>query len=235
MEIFKYSLEFYVLLLRRKVLFSMSRWGDGEFNCIFGVAGENCDHHQYFPEMGVDLLRSLKSGLPYYRALVHIAFKELGQDRISKFLAENEISCTWVDGDVFLQRSAEGTLFPFIEILRERNVLYVGPSHLRSISPWVFPVVEFIEVPDKDCYLTKIDTEAKIIKSVSNHQIDIILFSASMATNVMIDDLYESVGMSCTMIDVGSLFDIYAGRKSRSTHTRITNWGELIQKNIGEE
>ena len=34
-----------------KEMYSFSRWGDGEWLCLLGAKGMNCDKHQYFPEL----------------------------------------------------------------------------------------------------------------------------------------------------------------------------------------
>ena len=47
-------------------------------------------------------------------------------------------------------------------------------------------------------------------------------FSASMATNVMIDELYPIVGDKCWMIDFGSIWDPFIGNMIRSHHLKYT-------------
>jgi len=42
--------------------------------------------------------------------------------------------------------------------------------------------------------------------------------SASMATNVIVDELYDVIGDRCTMIDFGSIWDPFVGVMSRSYH-----------------
>ena len=42
--------------------------------------------------------------------------------------------------------------------------------------------------------------------------------SASMATNVIVDELYEQIGDKCWMIDFGSIWEPYIGRTTRSYH-----------------
>jgi len=59
----------------------------------------------------------------------------------------------------------------------------------------------------------------------------VYLFAASMAANVMIHNLFEELGESNSLIDVGSLFDIYAGVKSRSIF-EDRDWSEIIRNNL---
>ena len=48
-------------------------------------------------------------------------------------------------------------------------------------------------------------------------------FSASMATNVIVDELHSVVGDKCWMIDFGSIWDPFVGNITRSYHHRYEN------------
>src|SRR5210317_64019 len=41
--------------IRSGIHFAFSRMGDGEFDCILGNTGANCDGHEYYKEMGIEL------------------------------------------------------------------------------------------------------------------------------------------------------------------------------------
>ena len=43
--------------------------------------------------------------------------------------------------------------------------------------------------------------------------------SASMTSNVIIDELYDTIGDKCWMIDFGSIWDAFIGDKTRSYHS----------------
>lgn len=49
--------------------FSLSRFGDGELNAIFGEKGANCDGQQYFPDLGSRLREILERRLGYLMGL----------------------------------------------------------------------------------------------------------------------------------------------------------------------
>ena len=52
---------YYIEKIKKKENFSFTRWGDGEWFCVMGVNGQNCDGHKYFPEMRKLLNNALKN------------------------------------------------------------------------------------------------------------------------------------------------------------------------------
>ena len=82
---------------------------------------------------------------------------------------------------------------------------------------------DFIEVPEIDCYLEKENIKKEIKKLTKKYKKPIFGFSASMATNVIVDELYDKLGDKCWMIDFGSIWEPYIGKVSRSYHHRYTN------------
>ena len=62
------------------------------------------------------------------------------------------------------------------------------------------------------------------ILNITNKKKDILFaFSASMATNVIVDELYPTIGQDCWMIDFGSIWEPYVGKFTRSYHHRYEN------------
>jgi hypothetical protein len=155
-------------------------------------------------------------------------------DQIEKFFSKHNIDHDWYWSDVFHRANCKGQLFPIIDVCRKRKMIYVGPKHIGKVRKKVFgkAVVRFVEVPLPDCCLA----EDKILKQLSDaiqkEKPDIVGFSAAMLTNIIMDKLYEET--DCHMIDFGSVWDIYAGVKSRSMFRKGKNWPDLIKKNLGE-
>ena len=46
-----------ILKLRNNDPFHLSRWGDGEFLCMLGAKGHNCDDHDYTDELSHELYK----------------------------------------------------------------------------------------------------------------------------------------------------------------------------------
>lgn len=231
----RYDVSTYALWLNEGHHFGLSRWGDGEWACLLGDQGENCDRHQYFPSLRDDLRRALIYNRAYQRGWLTVA-KNAGMDRIEAFLGKLEargIDITWVDGDVLLAASVRGQLAPFIQALRARRVLYVGPQTLAALPGVIgWKMAGYITVPDANAYLDKERIRNEIVRHLGARPVDVIGFSAGMLSNVLIDELWPIYNHRVTMIDFGSMFDIYCGVRSRS-HNRKGNWARLIAKNLG--
>lgn len=234
MVVDKHGLGYYVDLITNRKPFSLLRYGDGEWNCMLGLKGANCDGHQYFPEMGQDLITSLQHNYNAYYGWLTVSH-HAGMEAILDLIGKNNILVRWVNGDVFLEASCAGKMWPFIRIIRKRRVVYVGPRHLLGLrDKGVFSPMRFIEVPLINCYLDRARIMKEVIRAAKMDNPDIILFSAGMPTKVMIDQLYPQIGGKITMIDMGSVFDPYVNVISRK-HARLIDWKTIIPLNLGEK
>jgi hypothetical protein len=218
--------------------FALSRYGDGEWAAIFGIEGENCDHHKYFPEMGIDLLDTLRSHHkePYYYGMVRIAITVFGK-RIQTFITRQGLNQFWIDGTAMADASKAGKLYSLIDLLQHRKILYVGPAYLNTqeFRKKLFVPAKYIEVPAVDCYLQKeklVETIAQ--ECLSDTSYDLIGFSAGPATEIMMWELWTYLKASVTMIDFGSLWDGFVGNPSRK-YQKDPSWKELIDRNLQYE
>ena len=57
--------------------FSLSRFGDGEWNAVLNVIGENCDGHQYFQDMRIALKQVFEKKNNYYNGIQPLANRQL--------------------------------------------------------------------------------------------------------------------------------------------------------------
>ncbi len=224
-------LSYYVTMLAEGKPFSFSRFGDGEWNAILDKPGENCDGHAFFPELGADLREALVRNLKYLYGMQMRAIKCMGRE-MRQFLDKNKTCVDWQDADVFHYCNNAGTLFPLVRRLREMKVVVVGPSHLRGLDNFVFPLAGFIEIPLKNCYLGRENIYRRILEYHEKSGPAVYAFSASMTTNVLIHRLYPALGTTSWLIDFGSLWDVYVGVKSRSGYEK-EDWTARIQKNLG--
>jgi predicted glycosyltransferase len=227
----EYKLDFYISLLKESTPFSFARYGDGEWNAILGKKEKNCDQHENFPALSKDLQNALINKGQYFYAIQPRAIKNQSKEILS-YLKVNKIKILWHDSDVFHDANLKSKLYPLIEQLRKMNVIVVGPKHLEKISPKVFKFANFIEVPSINCYLKK----DEIIKEISQHAESnnhyVFALSASMLSNVIIHELFLRFGKKHWFIDFGSIWDIYAGVKSRGYFCK-DKWEKRIIKNLG--
>ena len=198
---------------------------------MLGRQGANCDGHEYTPALGSDLRNALLHPLPYFYAMQPRAIKTDGRE-IGSFLVDNNVRIPWHDADVFHTANGAGKLFPLVNQLRAMKVVLVGPPHLRKICDTVFACDNFIEVPQVNCYEKKDDIRRAMLEYGTSHGPAVFALSASMTANVLVHELFPLLGATCWLLDLGSLWDGYAGVQSRLYFGK-GGWKEMAAKNLG--
>lgn len=199
--------------LKKGENFSLSRFGDGEWSAILGFRGENCDGHKYFPELSNDLACILKSNPEYYLAS-HLKTSDRIRKEVEKYIKDSNISVNFsCSSDIFHIAFVKEKMVLLFDSLKDREVLIVGPDYLMSSSKIRY--YAFIEVSKNNCFLQTKDIIPRIRKSLKKNIV--VIFCASMASNVWIDKLYSP---DYTLIDFGSALDPYCGVLSRSFHRK---------------
>ena len=216
MQITKYPLEFYADMILEKTPFSFSRYGDGEFTCMFSPGtGKNCDKHKYFDGLSRDLLMAfnecVKSNL-YFIGIQRLAMSIMGQ-KIEALVGNSNIA--FHDSDVFHRANHETYgLAPLIDALKSVDLIMVGPAHLAPVAKNL-GAIQFVEVPLMNCYLEIDSIQERISKAIPKHKYVCVAFSSGMPTNVMIHRLHNS---EISLLDLGSIWDPYMGILSRRYH-----------------
>ena len=62
----------------------------------------------------------------------------------------------------------------------------------------------------------------------------VFAFSASMATNVIVDEMYDEIGDQCWMIDFGSIWEPFVGKITRSYHRRYPTLSDGTAESASE-
>lgn len=199
--------------LKDREAFSFSRWGDGEWNAVLGVTGANCDGHQYFPDMGKRLREIIQRKPGYTLGMQPHSMSERYKnfDRLKEFLKTVDIQ--WANADIFHHASINGEIGKLIEAVKERYLIIVGPAHLSKI----FDCVHII-TPPINCWLNYEEIRQQIDFHIDGVNNAVVLFSASMMSNVLIDDFHDR---HHTLIDTGSVFDPYCNVFSRTYHFNL--------------
>jgi hypothetical protein len=185
---------------------SFSRWGDGEWFNIEKRPGSNCDGNIYYPDLG-DALKAVASvKQPYY----------MGKQKATGcYSAADDFDQDWIHSDIFHWASIEGQLDLLWNSLKDPFVVYIGNDDLKTL-----PFINgFINIPPNNVWLQR-DKLMEIIKGTIKDRHTTYLFSAGMATNVFIDELYR-FNSENSYIDVGSVFDPYVGKCTRSYHRNL--------------
>lgn len=211
-----FSYEDIISNLQNQVNFSFSRFGDGELAAIFNLGkSQNCDKHKMFPDMRKALYNVLLSKPKY-----HVGLQRLGYHQYKEKVEELNVS--WCLADTLHKASIKNKLNKFFDVLKIRDVVLVGPSYLEKLRENKFLQPRIIlHIPEVDCWLKTKQVIEFLSKQCNVKQNTVILFCASMATNIWIDELYMHYKNTITMIDCGSVFDPYCGKSKRSYHNSI--------------
>jgi hypothetical protein len=202
--------------LRSPAPWAWSRWGDGEWSAILGRGTANCDGQAYVPALRDDLRRVLLGRPHYLLGLQPLAVDRFGS-AIARWLSTHDLDLPWWNADVFHDLSKAGALIDFIEPLRQRTVLLVGPAHLRALTP-VLPYADVLEIPDRDAYAALPRLRSQLGAALDRHGSDVVVaLSAGMSAKILID----AYATRATLIDFGSVWEPYVGRANRSYHAPL--------------
>jgi hypothetical protein len=260
MNIISHPLSYYVDLLKENKPFCFVRYGDGEWLTILGFYGlHNSNGCTFTRELSEDLRAVLKRQNPYYHAILKVAKRErdvnfngglvpYGLSSISKFLDDNKIGLYWYNGDVLLNANLEGKLWPLIEQIRKRRILYIGNERLRGLNGrgvGLFDFITYIQVPPQNTHSIKAQLVETVKTFIPKYKIDFIGWSAGLASKVFIDEVFMAYP-DVTQIDFGSTFDAFfdplphikaMGRNGSRSYIRNGgyDWSKLLKQNKGEQ
>jgi len=218
MKLIKHEVDFYLNKLKEGEFFSFSRWGDGEWLCATGSSGMNCDRHIYFDELKRGLNNALINDKGYYKAIWDFEHGQIKRvlNIILTHVNQLDVKTDWVDAGIWENLVLVGGIEKLKEQLENMNFIMISNNDKRRIN---LKYVDFIEIPKINCFLEKERIKNDILEMVNKYDKPVFGLSASMATNVIIDELYDEIGNKCWMIDFGSIWDPFVGINSRSYHS----------------
>jgi len=222
------GLQWYADKLNAGERFSFARYGNGEWDLVLGQGTRTGSGSQKFSP---DLREAMRNTLMTRRmGNYHLAIQSTGYLKrlglltpAQRWLEDNAPATEWYNGEVFHKASRRGRLRLLVKALEERFTVVVGPPWLRRL-----PFADaFILVQSKNCW----QDVGAIAAQVRMHQDCVVSFSAGPAAKVLIHRLYPEMGEHSWLIDFGSVWDPYCGKKSRRYHGRMTK--KIIEKNLG--
>lgn len=242
----KLTLQALISNIKLDLPFSFSRFNDGEMVAIFKSLNMsnrfdqhkmNMDYHQYFYEMGVELYEAWKYKADNYfkQSSPGYTRKTWFKDCMEKIFNENPDNSVW-SNDVFHEALRENPMMfrSFINELQNSGnpIILVGPEYLSGLT-WL-NYKKLINIPQVDCYLAKDSILYRIRKHVTKHGENgkwpcIVLFSASMTTNVLIHNLHQEFGKDHFFIDVGSLWDCFFFHSRKEINQRSPIKREIVK------
>ncbi len=172
--------------LRNNEPFHLSRWGDGEFLCMLGKEGKNCDGHDYTPILSEELNRvwaDIEECEPNQFHLVQPhALRTV--EGIESFINGKHFDSS----DLFVKASQNGELGKLFAALKDKYVVLVAPKRFEDWD--LFKVSEHIVIPDRNCFESFDDTDDAInyaaLRACDSAFPVVVLYCAGMMTNVLI-------------------------------------------------
>lgn len=193
-------------MLELGINFKFARYGDGEFFCMSGKIGHNCDKHEYFPELGIALNNAFRDDPDYMVGIQPLSVSG------GLFQKIDYVPKNIYDADTLHSASIDGKLDLFIDAFKDRNVILIGPKHLVGFGG----IYKHILIPNLNCW-NDYDRVSYEMDSLFKPDC-VFLLCASMMSEVLIDDFRYH---KCTMVDCGSVFEPYVNRMTRSYHYKL--------------
>lgn len=209
--------------------FSFARYGDGTFLSLLGAEGWNCDGARVGSYQAAELEASILDD-----TIVHGMGNLAVEVGAGDWLERKKIDIEWFDCNVMNTASHEGKLAPFVKWLRKRQIVFLGPPHLRRLK--AFPVLSFIDVHPTDAFEQLEELEVMAEYAVGREVADTVLISAGPAAPPLVSRIHRNLPY-LNVIDTGSIWDLYVGVLSRKIHRRMskTQVERLGMLNFGQE
>lgn len=191
--------------LRHRKPFAFSRWGDSEINAVLAKKGKNCDGHEYFVRMGLELKAILYNEQPYMMAIGPLA---------AKMHHEVLPDIDWHNAAALADASIQDGMKDFFEVLERRRVDIVIVGHESLVK--VNLTFAHVPVPEKDAWLQYDRIMSDIKSQIGPHSV--VLLCCGMMSGILLHELYKD---GITVIDAGSVFDPYVNRITRGYHKSL--------------
>jgi len=215
----------FIKMLEKEEGFSFIRMGDGEWGLIFkkdpkfSVIKRRWNDSIFLDYFSTNLKKIAKKENNYYFGIQPYALRLYTND-ILEIIPDN---ADFSNADAFHKASKSEEIYNFFNILKKRNVLVIGREYLKDLNKY-FNFNHIIS-PDKfwnEKDLSFIDEiEYKIEKEINERDNIVILYSAGVASKLILDNMYNKYGNKITQIDTGSIFEPYIGLNIRKYHKTI--------------
>jgi hypothetical protein len=235
MKLIKPGLQYYVERIRNNQPFTFSRYGDGEWSAILNdrrLRTGSDSHSLKVPSMQKALRHSLRYAPRKRNYIVAMRGTVRMHDAADEWVNRCAPGLRWHDCTVLYKASKNGHLYPFIKAIRESHLpkIVIGPTRLRKLNGKVFKLAAFVEIPVRDCW----GEHRRIIEQVLNFgKPAIITITAGPPAKVFAWWLYKEIGEHSFIIDVGSLWDIYSGKRTRAYMRKMSP--ATIRRNLHGE
>lgn len=219
----------YAGLIRDRIHFAQAAYRDGEWYCMLGHPGGNCNGEKYDPELGRLLMDSLTHPVGQWCVFWEphptkgIAIRE----KAVAWLQANNPPVSWIPDRPIGRANEQGHARPIFQAMRTRRVILVGPQHLAGLDLFDF---EHVVVPDGTAWKER-GRICREVRSLAQGNA-LVLFAAGMATNVMVHELWPDLRGTATLLDIGAALDPYVGVYSRGEYQTERWQREIMPQNL---
>lgn len=210
----------------KKENFSFMRIQDGEWTCIFKIEPHYTNKmatreksKKFIDELSIKIFDIIKKK-PKYHIFVNAGTFDERVNLVWPYLKPLENLGV---GEIFRRVSVETGLYDFVEALKSRDVILVGPNWLNKLEDFNFT---HIITPFPDLY--RVENEIRITEEVDYsistliNKNPVILYSCGLLAKVLIDRFYTKFTTQITQIDMGAIWDPYCGKITRPYHKKVT-------------
>lgn len=227
-----YIIDDYVEAINDHTRFIQANYGDGEWSCILGIQGENCNGEHYIRPLQLELIKTLQEPIEGFFWYGSNPGSKL-QKAVTQWLTRNNtLQRSWVYKEIISGANVKGNLKGFIKAVRKRPSILIGPKHLRHVDVhkiWNFRAQ--VNVPSQDAFLAIDRTYKDVQDTIASCDPDLMLVCSGMASKPLIYRLAKQYPY-CTIIDMGATLDPYAGVYSRSGYRKEEFQKTNYYKNI---
>lgn len=220
----------YEALIADRVHFAEAGYRDGEFYCMLGAGGSNCNGERYTPELGAMLRQTLLEPVGQW-CVFWWAHPKIGvriRQKAVAWLQRHRPDVRWLPDRPIGRANEKGLARPIFEAMARRRIVLVGPRHLVRLT--LLPIETHVVVPDGTAWQQLDRITAEVRGAVRPD--DLVLFASGMASNVMIWRLWPELRGRATLLDIGAALDPYVGVFSRGAY-REPHWQqEIMPRNL---
>jgi hypothetical protein len=199
----------------------VSRWNDGEWLSVLGKRGRNIDGAQFEKaRLMLQKVLTMKHRPNHLICAGPTNYKRRYR-KIDKWLeskAPHRLTEQWYDS-FWTKRIVEtGRLGKFLDILRRRRCVLVGPDHLLDVA-------DHLHAPHIECHPSEAMAEVdELYQAIKGSGAEVALLCCGWASNVLAARF--SLGHEVKMaLDIGSMFDPLAGVASRGCWRKFLKQG----------
>ena len=204
---------------------TMTRYNDGEWIALLTIHeynkyNANLKHkiegnggREFVDEKMMPIIQNIPE---YYMGISSQTIKhDWIMNKTYKYISKMKL----YDGGIFSRWLVHDQLNDFLDLIKERNVILVGPKYLQKFEEF-FPKFTLVHTGDHTKSWTEYDRiKEDTFRAIENiDDMPIILYCASFVGKVILDDVYHKYE-NVIQFDLGSVLDSFVkGSESRSWH-----------------